>query len=125
MNKVILSGRLTKDPDVKEGYTRFTLAVERKYKKDGQDSADFITCVAFGKTAEIIRDYMSQGSKVLAEGRWQTGSYTAQDGSKRYTNDCVVDSVEFFEPKKQEPEKKEEGFMQMEIDLDDDSLPFN
>ena len=134
MNKVILSGRLTKDPSVRNygaastTCVRFRLAVERKYKKEGTDNADFIDCVAFGKTADIIRDYMAKGTKIMAEGRWQTGIYKAADGSERYTSECVVDSVEFCESKKSEPTASAEAgtqFAQMEIDLDDDSLPFN
>ena len=134
MNKVILSGRLTRDPQVKnfgaasKTCVRFSVAVDRKYKKDGQESADFINCVAFGSTADFIRDYLVQGTKVMLEGRWQTYLYTAADGSKRHSDECVVDSVEFCESKKREPELEAEAgspFAQMEIDLDDEGLPFN
>ena len=131
MNKVILSGRLTRDPQVKnfgaasKTCVRFTVAVERKYR---QDTADFVNCVAFGSTADFIRDYMAQGTKIMLEGRWQTNSYTAADGSKKHSDECVVDSVEFCESKKHEPELETEAgspFAQMEIDLDDAGLPFN
>ena len=104
MNKVILMGRLTRDPDIRysqgENQTavaRFTIAVDRRFKRDGDQSADFISCVAFGRTAEFFEKYMHQGTKVCAEGRIQTGSYTRQDGQKVYTTDVVVENVEFAE----------------------------
>ncbi len=105
MNKVILMGRLVRDPDVRymqnensTAVARFSFAVPRKYKTDGQD-CDFINCVAFGKTAEFIEKYAFKGIKLLLEGRWQTGSYTNKDGVKVYTNDCIVESCEFAESK--------------------------
>lgn len=106
MNKVILMGRLTRDPDVRysqnensTAVARFTLAVDRRFKKDEQQSADFISCVAFGKTAEFFEKYMKQGSKICVEGRIQTGNYTNKDGQKVYTTDVVVENVEFAESK--------------------------
>ena len=105
MNKVMIMGRLVKDADVRTGTTavaKFTLAVDRKFKKEGEQTADFISCVAFGKTAEFVEKYLSKGTKILVEGRWQTGSYTNKDGQKVYTNDCVVEQVEFAESKKTE-----------------------
>lgn len=106
MNKVIIMGRLTRDPEIRysQGETsltiaRFTLAVDRKVKKEGESSADFISCVAFGKQAEFIEKYLKQGTKVLAEGRIQTGSYTNKDGQKVYTTDVVVEACEFAESK--------------------------
>ncbi len=106
MNKVILMGRLTRDPDIRYSQNdsqvsvaRFTLAVDRRFKRDSEQTADFISCVAFGRTAEFFRDYMRQGTKVCVEGRIQTGSYTRQDGQKVYTTDVVVENAEFAESK--------------------------
>ncbi len=106
MNKVILCGRLTRDPEVR--YTqsaepmaiaRYTLAVDRKFKQDGEATADFINCIAFGKNGDFAEKYLKKGTKILVEGRWQSGSYTNKDGQKVYTNDCVVESHEFVESK--------------------------
>ena len=98
MNKVILMGRLIRDPDVRWSQgsqpiaiARFTLAVDRRFKRENEPSADFISCVAFGKTAEFAEKYLKQGTKVVAEGRWQTGSYTNKEGVKVYTNDCAIE----------------------------------
>lgn len=103
MNKVILMGRLTRDPEVRmSGDTtvaRFSLAVDRRFKKDGEQTADFINCVAFGKTGEFIEKYGRKGTKFVVEGRIQTGSYTNKDGQKIYTTDVVVEQVEFAESK--------------------------
>lgn len=106
MNKVILMGRLTRDPDVR--YTqgeepmaiaRFTLAVDRRGKRDGEASADFPSCVCFRRTAEFIEKYAHQGTKLVVVGRIQTGSYTNRDGQKVYTTDVVVEEAEFAESK--------------------------
>lgn len=101
MNRCVLIGRLTKDPDVK--YTQdklavahFTLAVDRKGK---DKTADFIACVSFGKTAEFIEKYIKKGTKIAVEGRIQTGSYTKQTGEKAYTTEVVVEQVEFAQSK--------------------------
>ena len=103
MNKVILMGRLTRDPEVRmsgdTAVARFSLAVDRKFKKDGEQTADFINCVAFGKTGEFIEKYGRKGTKFVVEGRIQTGSYTNKDGQKVYTTDVVVEQVEFAESK--------------------------
>ena len=106
MNKVILMGRLTRDPDIRASQNensvsvaRFTVAVDRRFKRDGDQSADFISCVAFGKTAEFIERYTKQGTKLCLEGRIQTGSYNNKDGQKVYTTDVVVENVEFAESK--------------------------
>ena len=103
MNKVILMGRLAKDPETRqEGYTivtRFSIAVDRRYKQDGGQAADFPSCVAFGKTAEFINKYFHKGMKILLEGRIQTGNYTDKDGVKHYTTDVIADNVEFAESK--------------------------
>ncbi len=102
MNRVILCGRLVKDVDVR--YTErgmcvasFTVACNRPAKKGQASEADFIPCKAFGKTAETIGNYLAKGSRVLLEGRINTGSYTAKDGTKRYTTDVLLDRFEFVE----------------------------
>ena len=108
MNKVILMGRLTRDPDVRYSngedamaVARFTLAVDRRMarNKDGEQTADFISCVAFRKTAEFIEKYFRQGTRMVISGRIQTGSYTIRDGQKVYTTDVVAEEVEFAESK--------------------------
>ena len=106
MNKAILVGRLTRDPEVRyaqgEGATavaRYTIAVDRRFKRDGEQSADFIGCVAFGRNAEFAEKYLRQGTKIALTGRIQTGSYTNRDGQKVYTTDIVVEEQEFAESK--------------------------
>ena len=129
MNKVILIGRLVRDPEVRwtQGsesmcVAKFTLAVDRKTKKEGEQSADFISCTAFGKAGELIEKYVSKGMKIAVEGRWQTGSYTNKEGTKVYTNDCIVEQIEFCESKKTET-PNEDGFMNLPSDIDDE-VPF-
>lgn len=105
MNRVILCGRLTKEPEVRYSQTangsmavaRYTLAIDRAFKKDGEQAADFINCIAFGKNGEFAEKYLHKGTKIIVEGRWQTGNYTNKDGQKVYTNDCVVERHEFCE----------------------------
>ena len=106
MNKVILMGRLTRDPDVRysagdSGTTvaRYTLAVDRRFRRDGDQTADFISCVTFGRSAEFAEKYLHQGTRVVVTGRIQTGSYTGRDGNKVYTTDVVVEDQEFAESK--------------------------
>ena len=106
MNKVILMGRLTRDPEVRYGagenstaVARYTIAVDRRFKRDGEQSADFIGCVAFGRNAEFAEKYLRQGTKIVLTGRIQTGSYTNRDGQKVYTTDIVVEEQEFAENK--------------------------
>ena len=107
MNKVILSGRLTRDAEVRysqgeasTAVARFLLAVDRQFKRDGDDqTADFINCVAFGRTGEFFERFGKKGTKFLVEGRIQTGSYTNKDGQKVYTTDVVVETAEFAESK--------------------------
>ena len=106
MNKVILMGRLTRDPEVRysqgenaSAVARYTLAVDRRFKRDGEQSADFINCVAFGRTAEFAERYLRQGVKIAVTGRIQTGSYTNRDGVKVYTTDVVMEEQEFAESK--------------------------
>ena len=151
MNKVILCGRLTRDPEVKYSQNsqqalaiaRFTLAVDRRFKREGdQQTADFISCIAFGKTAEFAEKYCHQGTKLIVEGRWQTGNYTNKDGNKVYTNDCLVESMEFAESKNSAqnnnngnsrpqpsqagtPNMGNDGFMNIPDNVDDAGLPFN
>ena len=107
MNKVILMGRLTRDPEVRysqgenaTAVARFTLAVDRRFRRDDA-STDFIGCVAFGRNAEFIEKYFRQGTKALITGRIQTGSYTNRDGQKVYTTDIIVEDQEFADSKGQ------------------------
>lgn len=120
-NKCILTGNLTKDNELKQtGQTQMlknTLAVKREFKKD---ETDFINIVAWGKTAELIAKYTQKGSKLLVIGRIQTGSYDAQDGSKRYTTDIIVENIEFIGGSKQ---NKESDFLG-EPSFENDNAPF-
>ena len=106
MNKVILMGRLTRDPEVRysqgenaTAVARYSLAVDRRFRRDGEATTDFINCVAFGRQAEFAERYLRQGTKMLVTGRIQTGSYTNRDGVKVYTTDIVVEEQEFAESK--------------------------
>ena len=106
MNKVILMGRLTRDPDVRYSagenalaIARYTLAVDRRFKRDGEATADFISCVAFGRAAEFAERYFHQGIRIVVCGRIQTGSYTNREGQKVYTTEVVVEEQEFAESK--------------------------
>lgn len=106
MNKVILMGRLTRDPEVRYSQgdnnlaiARYTLAVDRRFQKNSDQTADFISCVAFGKSAEFAEKYLKQGIKIAVTGRIQTGSYTNKDGVKVYTTEVVVEDQEFAESK--------------------------
>lgn len=110
MNEVVLSGRLTKDPEIratKDGTMvgNFTLAVDRRFKKDGQPEADFPRCIAWGKTADFAEKYLAKGTKIMIAGRLQTGSYE-KDGRKVYTTDVIVDHIEFCEGKKEQQEEQ-------------------
>ena len=127
MNKVILIGRLTRDPDVQysqgeepRAIARYTLAVDRRFHKDGEQAADFISCVAFRKLGEFAEKYLRQGTKIAITGRIQTGSYTNRDGQKVYTTDVVIESQEFVESKKavEEREAAEYGGQQVVPDGD-------
>lgn len=148
MNRVILSGRLTRDPEIRysqgenpTAIARYTLAVERRYKRQSEENnADFINCVAFGKSAEVAEKYFRKGIKVIVEGSWQTGSYTNKDGVKVYTNECIVQSQEFCESKNAgqdaqgegqgqyegsgEVYEGDDGFMNIPDGIDEE-LPFN
>ena len=106
MNKVILMGRLTRDPEVRysqgeqaTAVARYTLAVDRRFRRDGEQTADFIGCVAFGRSAEFAEKYLRQGTKIVVESRIQTESYTNKEGQKVYTTDVVVENQEFAESK--------------------------
>ncbi len=146
MNKVILMGRLTRDPEVRysqgeqaTAVARYTLAVDRRFKRDGdQQSADFINCVAFGRSGEFAEKYFHKGIKIAVTGRIQTGSYTNQEGQKVYTTDVVVEEQEFAESKaaseqsggfqpmgRPEPSAAAgDGFMNIPDGIDEE-LPFN
>jgi len=152
MNNVVLMGRLTRDPDVRYStqgdsqmaVARFTLAVDRRFKRDGNDqSADFISCVAFGKTGEFIEKYVTKGTKLTLSGRIQTGSYTNKDGQKVFTTDVVAENVEFAESKAAsanndfsnfaptEPRPSQDaqasgsdGFLDIPDSVEDEELPF-
>lgn len=139
MNRVILMGRLTKDPEVRYSQgnnpmaiARYTLAVDRKFKRDGEASADFINCIAFGKNGEFAEKYLHKGIKIAVVGRIQTGSYTNKDGVKVYTTDVVVESCEFAESKNANqserpqpaPQTDSNGFMSIPEGIDEE-LPFN
>jgi single-strand DNA-binding protein len=139
MNKVILMGRLVREPEIRfaqssgKPVARYTLAVDRRYAKDGDQDADFPTCVVFGKAAEFAEKYFHKGTKIILTGRLQTGSYTKDDGTRVYTTEVIVEDQEFAESKsasshnsKQREHSKgqasdEDGFE--EID-DEDELPF-
>ena len=148
MNKVILMGRLTRDPEVRYSsgenalaIARYTLAVDRRFHKDNEASADFIACVAFGKGGEFAEKYLRQGTKIVVTGRIQTGSYTNREGQKVYTTEVVVEDQEFAESKaasqnnsqtsagnRQQPPPPmptdKDGFMQIPDGIDEE-LPFN
>lgn len=136
MNKVILIGRLCADPEVRytqgaepTAVSRYRLAVDRRYKKEGEQTADFINCVTFGKNAEFAEKYLKQGTKVAVTGRIQTGSYTNKDGTKVYTTDIVVEEHEFAESKASGNESRpqpasSDGFMNVPAGIEDE-IPFN
>lgn len=144
MNKVILMGRLTRDPNISYSsgerqttVARYTLAVDRRRRADGgEQTADFISCVAFDRAAEFAEKYLHQGTKLVVTGRIQTGSYTNKDGQKVYTTDVVVEDQEFAEsknageggfsqaPGRPQPSAAGDGFMNIPDSVDDDGLPF-
>ena len=110
MNSSVISGRLTKDPDVRYNPSgmataRFTVACDRRFKKEGEPTADFINCVAFGKTAEFVEKYFAKGKGIMLNGRIQTGSYTNKEGQKVFTTDVVAENVEFLGSKSEETER--------------------
>lgn len=149
MNKVILMGRLTRDPEVRysqgdnaTAIARFTLAVDRRIKRDNEASVDYINCVSFGRSAEFAEKYFNKGTKIVIAGRIQTGSYTNKDGQKVYTTDIVIEEQDFAESKaasqqnnsgnaqnasnnqqaqQPKPQTSPDGFMS----ADDEGLPFH
>lgn len=137
MNKVCLCGRLVRDPEERSTtngmtITRYTLAVDRRGKrKDGEQTADFIPCVAFDKSGEFAGKYFHKGTKVLVSGRIQTGSYTNKDGNKVYTTEVIVEEQEFAESKGAQnaaegvQKTADEGFMSIPDGVEDEGLPFN
>ena len=148
MNKVVLVGRLTRDPEVRysqgdsaTAVARYTLAVDRRRGRnsDNEQSADFISCVAFGRSGEFAEKYLHQGTKIVVTGRIQTGSYTNKDGQRVYTTDVVVEEQEFAEsksaasgetaaytPSRPEPSAAAgDGFMNIPDGVEDEGLPFN
>lgn len=149
MNKVILMGRLTRDPEVRysqgenaTAIARYSLAVDRRFRRDGEATTDFINCVAFGRQAEFAERYLRQGTKMLVTGRIQTGSYTNKDGVKVYTTDIVVEEQEFaeskaasgnanagtgFQPSPSPAPSNDigDGFMNIPDGIDEDELPFS
>lgn len=159
MNKVVLMGRLTRDPMVsysngqngdQMAIARFTVAVDRRMRRDAsngdQQTADFISCVAFGRQGEFAEKYLKQGTKVCLDGRIQTGSYTNKDGNRVYTTDVVCENIEFAESKaaasgnggfnggnggyqqpagRPTPEAATDGFMNIADGVEDEGLPFN
>ena len=141
MNKTVLMGRLTADPQVRysqgenaTAVARYTLAVNRKFKKDGEPTADFIPCVVFGRSAEFTEKYFRKGMQVAVSGRIQTGSYTNKDGNKVYTTDVVVEEQEFAESKEANQQNQQsagsgsipasDGFMNIPDGMDEE-LPFS
>ena len=145
MNKVIEIGRLVREPEIRYSQganttciAKFTLAVDRKFKQEGQPNADFINCIAFGKLGEFAEKYLRQGIKIAVTGRIQTGSYTNKDGNKVYTTDVVVEECEFAESKNANgsspsqpasnmsaPAMASDGFMNLPLGVEDEGLPFN
>lgn len=138
MNKVILMGRLTRDPEVRYAsgdnlaIARYTLAVDRRFHRDGEATADFINCVTFGRAAEFAEKYLRQGTKIVVSGRIQTGSYTNRDGHKIYTTEIVVEEQEFAEGKnagsgssrpQPAPETDPDGFMNI-LEGIEEEMPF-
>ena len=108
MNLAILTGRLTKDPEVRENVTRFSIAVDRRFKRDGEPTADFFNCVTFGKTADFVAKYFFKGKRIGLTGRIENGSYTNKDGHKVSTTSIIVESVEFVDDKPKDEPKEEE-----------------
>lgn len=138
MNKAVLMGRLTRNPDIRYSQgsapvcvARYTLAVDRRLsaeqrQKENAQTADFISCVAFGRAGEFAEKYLKQGTKIAVVGHIQTGSYTNRDGVKVYTTDVIVEEQDFAESKNAAPDTApEDGFVAIPDDLSEDGLPFN
>lgn len=139
-------GRLTADPDVRysqgdnpTAVAKYTLAVDRRFKRDGEPTADFIRCISIGKSAEFTEKYFRKGTKICISGRIQTGSYTNREGQKVYTTEVFVEEQDFAEskaaaaqnnniqagPSPYGPAPDPDGFMQIPDNIDDDELPFS
>ena len=137
MNKVTLIGRVVRDAEIRYSQgasstciARYTLAVDRKFKQEGQPNADFINCIAFGKLGEFAEKYLHKGTKIAVTGRIQTGSYKNKDGNTVYTTDVVVEEQEFCESKSQsnsqiQPTPSNDNSWMNIPDGIEDSLPFN
>lgn len=137
MNKVILIGRCVSDPDIRytqgdnqTAIARYRLAVDRRFKRDGEQSSDFIQCVSFGRQGEFAEKHLHKGTKIAVVGRIQTGSYTNKEGQKVYTTDVVVEEHYFCESKQSsstihQEQPSGDGFMNIPDDVSDEGLPFN
>ena len=136
MNKIILLGRLTRDPEVRysqgeetKAFARFSLAVNRKFKRQGEPEADFFNCTAFGRQAEFVEKYLKQGTKILLSGRVQNDNYTNKEGQKVYSVSIMAEEIEFAESKgtaeqqSAQPQFNADGFMNIPTGLTE-SLPF-
>lgn len=125
MNKVILMGRLTKEPEIFTGNStvaKYSIAVDRKFKRDNDPTADFFNCVSFGKQAEFVQNYLHKGTKIVVAGRIENDSYTSKDGVKKTNTQIIVEEVEFAESKSADaPKEKTDGFLNV-ADIAD--LPF-
>lgn len=134
MNLVVMMGRTTKEPEIRYGgaknteIARFTIAVDRRFKRDGQPDADFFNCTAFGKTAEFIEKYIGKGTKIVIQGELQNNHYTEKDGHKQYAEQILVNSVEFAESKKSAQngtnQQNDDGFMDIPQGIEE-KLPFD
>ena len=139
MNKAVLVGRLTRDPEVRysqgenaTAVARYTVAVERRFKREGEPTADFIPCVVFGRSAEFAEKYFRQGMRISVSGRIQTGSYTNKDGVRVYTTEVIVEEQEFAESRTEQEARAQipdeitprDGFMNIPDGIDEE-LPFN
>ena len=135
MNKVLMIGRLTRDPEVRYSQgtnqmaiARFSIAVDRRWKREGEPDADFFNCTAFGKQAEFIEKYLHKGTKVLISGRIQNDNYTNKDGQKVYAVQIMIEEIEFAESKnagqQDRPAYTDDGFMSIP-DGAEEELPFN
>ncbi len=142
MNKVILMGRLTRDPEVRYGgasngaIARFSIAVDRRFKRDGQPEADFFNCTAFGRTGEFVEKYLRKGTKVVLDGEVQNDNYTNKEGQKVYGTQIIINQIEFAESKNAQNNNagndygpalnadQGDGFMNIEEDIDDEGVPF-
>ncbi len=135
MNKVQLIGRLTRDPELKYtqstepvAVTRFSVAVNRKYKRDGEPDADFFNCITFGKTAEFVSKYFSKGKMIGVAGSIRNNSWTDNNGQKRISTEILVDEVEFCGSKTEEKNTQEavqgDDYYTVDENIDDDNLPF-